>query len=105
MRTWAAPSFRRAPACTSGSRAGWRPGTRRLGAAGETYWERKRARRALRRPRRSRALPQLAEVRFVGDLRAGDPADLYAVYRLDGHLNVVTAARLDTLLRALPETP
>jgi hypothetical protein len=68
----------------------------------ETYWERN-VKSALYDGLAVRvANPRVAEVRFERDFLPESSSDLYAVYGLDGHLNVVTAAELDSLIRTLP---
>lgn len=77
-------------------------GTRGLDPTRETYWERN-VRSALSDGIGARVFfPELEDARFVGTIGAARAGDLYAVYRLDGHLKVVTEEQLDSLVRIMP---
>lgn len=70
------------------------------GADHETYWERN-VRAAIQNGVAVRALvPEVAEVRFVREYRSLPSPYHYAIYEVNGRLNVATSAEIDSSYRA-----
>ncbi|MGH7730486.1 MAG: hypothetical protein ACRENJ_04465 [Candidatus Eiseniibacteriota bacterium] len=87
----------------------WSPTAASLGPRGETlggsapvatYWERNVGDALLGGLAVRVMFPQVAEVRFVRELRPTAPNEWYAAYKPDGRVRVATSAAVDSILRA-----